>query len=326
MIFVRDESVKAFAGFGRRNVRWLIGSIIVVGTSLPWIGGVAGCARDRSDNLSARTWGSTGRGQGEFSYPRAMTVGADGLIYIVDKVGRIQSFTVDGSYVDEWSMPDIEKGKPTGLGADSAGKIYVADTHYSRVMIFTLKGELVRQFGGYGEGPGEFILPNDVLVDSDEWIYVCEYGGNDRISKFDMEGRFVKSFGGVSAKQGALNRPTGMAMSKEGVLYVADTCGNRICKYDREGEFLGSFGELGELAGQVNYPRDISIGNDGTIWVAEFGNNRIQQFSKDGRSLNVWGKAGRRPGEFAYPWAILALAEEVFVLDSGNNRVQAVGL
>jgi hypothetical protein len=64
--------------------------------------------------------------------------------------------------------------------------------------------------------------------------------------------------------------------------------------------------------------------SDGTLIVAEFGNNRIQHFDADGRSLGVYGGVGRGDGELQYPWAVAAGDDRIFVLDSGNNRVQVI--
>jgi len=59
--------------------------------------------------------------------------------------------------------------------------------------------------------------------------------------------------------------------------------------------------------------------------VAEFGNNRVQRFDRQGRGLDVWGEPGRLPGQLAYPWGVaLGRDRRVYVLDSGNNRVQVV--
>ena len=59
--------------------------------------------------------------------------------------------------------------------------------------------------------------------------------------------------------------------------------------------------------------------------VCEFGNNRVQRFTRDGTSLGIWGAAGRRPGQLAYPWEVVADPEgRVYVIDSGNNRVQVL--
>jgi DNA-binding beta-propeller fold protein YncE len=73
-------------------------------------------------------------------------------------------------------------------------------------------------------------------------------------------------------------------------------------------------------------PTALDLGcSDGTLVVAEYGNNRVQRFARDGASLGTWGKAGRKPGQLAYPWAVeVGPNGQMYVLDSGNNRVQIV--
>jgi hypothetical protein len=63
---------------------------------------------------------------------------------------------------------------------------------------------------------------------------------------------------------------------------------------------------------------------DDTLLIAEFGNNRVQRFDTAGRSLGVYGRIGRGEGELQYPWGVAASNDRIFVLDSGNNRVQVI--
>jgi hypothetical protein len=63
---------------------------------------------------------------------------------------------------------------------------------------------------------------------------------------------------------------------------------------------------------------------DGTLLVAEYGNNRVQRFDQIGKPLGVFGTIGRGPGELQYPWGVAGTDDKVFVLDSGNNRVQMI--
>ena len=74
------------------------------------------------------------------------------------------------------------------------GDIYVADTHYHRVLIFSAAGEPIGSFGSFGQGDGEFIYPTDIAFSGDGRIFVSEYGGNDRISAFTEDGEFLFSF------------------------------------------------------------------------------------------------------------------------------------
>jgi DNA-binding beta-propeller fold protein YncE len=270
-------------------------------------------------------FGRTGMGPGEFSYPRAAVLGSDRLIYVVDKAARIQSYTLDGRFVRDWQTPEKEAGKPTGLGAGRDGRIYVADTHYARVLIYDSHGHLLDQFGSFGTGPGQFGLPTDVAVARDGCLYVSEYGLNDRVSKFTPQHEWLFSFGGKDAGEAAMRRPQSLLLAPDDTLWVADACNHRICHFDEAGRFLGSFGHPGSGLGELRFPYGLDRLSDGSLVVAEFGNNRIQRFDSEGRSLGVWGTAGREPGQLAYPWAVAVLpGDRVLIVDSGNNRVQVI--
>jgi DNA-binding beta-propeller fold protein YncE len=270
-------------------------------------------------------FGSTGMGPGEFSYPRALARGAEGCFYVVDKAARIQCFTPDGEFKFDWRMPAYKAGKPTGLGVGPDGRIYAADTHYFRVVVFEANGTRVGAFGSQGTGPGQFILPTDVAVTSAGEIYVAEYGGNDRISKFSPDREYLFSFGGPEAGPARLQRPQALHLAGDGTLWVADACNHRICHFSAEGELLGAFGRSGSDLGELRFPYGLDQLSDGTFIVCEYGNNRLQRFTPSGQSLGVWGEAGRRRGQLAYPWAAAVGPDDrILLLDSGNNRVQVL--
>lgn len=297
-----------------RRAAWLCGLL-----ALP------GCGHATSDPSSPvrLAFGRTGQAPLEFAYPRAcVSLGREGLA-IVDKSGRIQVADWTGNYVREWSMPEIAAGKPTGLGVDRAGRVYAADTHYSRVMVFDAQGSRLSAFGSYGDGPGQFRMTTDVAVDASGRVYVGEYGGNDRISVFSPDHEFLFSFDGADGGGARLSRPQSLLLDGDS-LWVADACNHRLCRFSLDGRLLATFGTLGGGPGQLRFPYGVDRLSDGTLVVCEYGNNRVQRFTTEGRSLGVWGRAGRRPGELAYPWALaVGPGDRVYVVDSGNNRVQA---
>jgi DNA-binding beta-propeller fold protein YncE len=270
-------------------------------------------------------FGRTGMGPLEFNYPRAAAMDAEGRLYIVDKAGRIQALTQTGEFVLDWRMPEIDAGKPTGLGIGPDGNVYAADTHYSRVLIFSPDGRRLGGFGTFGEGPGQFRLPTDVAIDRDGFIYVGEYGGNDRVSKFSPQQEYLFSFGGPGAGEASLRRPQALLLGPDNTVWVADACNHRICHFDTDGRYLGAFGRPGRRTGELWFPYNIDMLSDGTLVVCEYGNNRVQRFDSAGRSLGTWGAAGRRPGQLAYPWALVVGEDDrIFIVDSGNNRVQVI--
>jgi DNA-binding beta-propeller fold protein YncE len=270
-------------------------------------------------------FGRTGAGPGEFNYPRAAAFSPDVRLYVVDKGGRVQCLDADGAFLLDWKLPAIEQGKPTGIGIGPDGRVFLADTHYGRVLIYDRAGHLVYTLGEPGTGPGQFLLPTDVAIDADGTIYVSEYGGNDRISKFAPDYRFLLDSGGKSAGPGKLERPQSIWIAPDHTFWVADACNHRICRFSPDGDFLGAFGRAGSAPGELRFPYNIAMLSDGTLVVAEYGNNRVQRFTVYGESLGTWGTAGRHPGQLAYPWALaVAPDDRVFVVDSGSNRVQVI--
>jgi len=155
-------------------------------------------------------FGRTGRGQGEFIYPRAIEITGDSLLFIVDKTGRVQRLGPQGDFLDCFKMPLTEAGKPTGLSIAPNGNLYVADTHYHRVVVFSPDGKLIDEFGQFGQDNGCFIYPTDVAFSGDGRIFVSEYGGNDRVSVFTEQGDFLYCFGTAGERAGQLARPSAL--------------------------------------------------------------------------------------------------------------------
>lgn len=269
-------------------------------------------------------FGKTGGGPGEFLYPRAIDLDSDGSVLVVDKTGRIQHLTAKGECLGVIQMPLIDAGKPTGISLHKDGRLFVADTHYHRVLIFSREGQIVGEFGKYGEDPGCFIYPTDVAFSPDGRIFVSEYGGNDRVSIFTADGGFLSSFGSPGDAEGQFSRPAALCVdAARERLYVADACNHRIAMYNLDGRLTGYFGVAGRGPGELRYPYGLSLLPDGTLVVCEYGNNRIQLFSPQGESLAVYGQAGRELGQLAYPWSVAVDSHRrAYVVDAGNNRIQ----
>ncbi len=288
------------------------------------------CDRDPVTDAErvVKVFGESGLGPGQFSYPRALAISpVDGRLFVCDKTARIQRFDPDGRFEHAWRMPDWQAGKPTGMTVDSAGRLWVADTHYSRVIVFDRQGREQFRFGSQGTGPGQFLLPTFVGFDREGNCYVGEYGGHDRVSKFDSNRRFLFDFGGRGSGDAALERPTAMRCDARDVLWVADGCHHRLCRFDVNGRYLGRVGKPGTGPDDLNFPYDLEMlpGEPGGLLVADNGRSRIVEFDLHGRFVRAWGRPGRRLGELLHPWAVARGTQgRVYVLDSWNNRVQVV--
>ena len=280
-----------------------------------------------SENVVA--WGRRGLDDGRFMTPRAITIDDQDRLYIVDKTARIQVFDRDGNFLRSWRTPKNKQGKPCGLSISQDGMLMVCDTHYFRVLFYTLDGELIenRTIGGVnGRAPGEFGFLTDAVQDSKGNIYVSEYGDYDRIQKFTPDGKFVYQWGEHGEEPSQFQRPQGMAMDKYDHLWVADASNGRIQVFDVSGDqprFVKTWGKPGSELGQLSYPYELILDDEGHIYVCEFGNHRIQKFTLEGKSLGSWGSAGREIGQLHQPWSMCRDSWGAFhVVDSYNHRMQ----
>ena len=148
------------------------------------------CNEGGSNDTFSLVIGSRGHTAGKFNRPRGIFYDKPRKrLHVIDWDGRVQSFTKDGKFRSSWIMPKVKKGKPEDLCLTPEGTILVTDTHYSRIMEFTISGTVVNEFGTYGSANGEFIYPVGICMDNDGNIYVSEYGDNNRIQKFDRKGK-----------------------------------------------------------------------------------------------------------------------------------------
>ncbi len=288
--------------------------------------GIIGCEPPPlTDSGVVGVFGGVGLGDGAFSYPRALAIEPNDCIFVVDKSARIQRFDKDGGFELGWRMSDCEHGKPVGLSVHPDGRLFVADTHYHRVMIFDRDGHELGSFGRAGNGDGEFQLPTDVAFDKSGFIYVSEYGGNDRITKWSPDLHFVASLGESPIEGERLSRPAGIVVDDEQTLWIADACNHRVVRMSLDGRVLTVFGRFGSAPGEMRYPYDIDLAPDHTVMVCEYEGNRLQWFDKRGRSRRLWGRSGRAVGELFAPWgAAYGPSGRVYVVDALNSRVQMI--
>jgi len=269
--------------------------------------------------------GKQGAALGQFSQPRGISAFADGSFVVVDRAARVQFFTADGTPLRLWSMTEHAVGNPKGLCTLPDGNILVCDTHYGRVLVMTAFGDVVKTWGTFGYGPGQFIHPLSCAVDPVRKVaYIVEYGDrNDRVQKFLLDGTLLKTWGSFGSEEGQFQRPSGVAVDAAGNVYVADACNHRIEKFDAEGKLLKVFGTFGSEAGQLRYPYDIACGPDGRLYVAEFGNHRVSVFEQDGAFVRAFGGPGGGPSEFDSPWSLTVDPRgRLLVSDTRNHRIQ----
>lgn len=135
------------------------------------------------DGELIKSWGQPGTGPGEFDLPHCVRVDPRNRLMVADRENnRIQFFTLDGEYIEEWG----DLLQPDTIYIDDDDLVYIAELG-QRVTIMTLDGEVISQWGSERGStvPGEFFAcPHGIWLDSHGDIYVGEVQADARLQKF----------------------------------------------------------------------------------------------------------------------------------------------
>ncbi len=222
-------------------------------------------------------WGSYGPREGQFRSPQGIAVDGVGNVYIADTENqRIQKFT---------------------SAVDGVGNVYIADTENQRIQKFTSYGEFITQwqseclyiaaapngdvyatrsngtelFSPDGEPREQWrglfkLFVRDIAVAPSGDVYVIE---GSRIHKYTPEGDLLTAWGSFGGGgPGKFKTPSGLAVDREGAVYVADTFNRRIQKFSPIGEFITEWWYLrGPLQDLLVFPVDLAVDPDGYVYV-----------------------------------------------------------
>ncbi|MGB7160602.1 MAG: 6-bladed beta-propeller [Tepidisphaeraceae bacterium] len=284
---------------------------------------VAGC--DETSKPDA-IWCEPGTGPVQLVYPRAIGYDEkDNSYFVIDRLAHVYHLDRKGNPLNDWRMPEMQAGKPVGVSIGPDGNVYVPDTHYHRVIVYTRNGKELRRWGSFGHEPGQFIYPTDIDFDAAGNVFVAEYGDNDRIQVFTPEGTFLRQFGKFGQGDGEFMRPQSILVdADEDLVYITDHANHRINVFKTNGTFVRNLCQRGSGLGELRFPYGLAQDSRGRLIVCEFGNNRVQLIDKEtGRGIKTWGAGGHEPGQLAYPCGVTVDGDDrVVAVDAGNNRLQ----
>ena len=107
---------------------------------------------------------------------------------------------------------------------------------------------------------------------------------------------------------------TDVAVAPNGTIFVLDYDNHRVHVFDAERNYVKSFGQQGAGKGQIQTPKGITITTDSLLYVDH--DHRVDVMTCDGEFVRRIGQ-----GTLSDPWDVAVHNGEVFVADSGNDRV-----
>lgn len=278
--------------------------------------------------------------------PVEVTSDAEGNLYIADQANlQVQKRNEAGSYLSKLYSYYPSTFGPNAIAIGPTGNIYAAFSLRNIVQVYSPTYELLDTIGTYtgsivgSSADGEFYDPQGVAVDSQGNIYVTDRN-NYRVQKFDSNGNFIKKWGsqGINPGQfsngGSSEGPQGIAVDGDDNVYVSDPGMDRIQKFTSNGEYLMSFNGW-----EYGYPVNVfdrgtyitpAVDEDGNQYRQNTSTQEIIKTNAGGTELLRWGEAGTGPGQFnlladTYT-KVVVYNDEVYVADTGNNRIQVFDL
>jgi DNA-binding beta-propeller fold protein YncE len=195
---------------------------------------------------------------------------------------------------------------PYGLDVDAAGRLYVADSHNNRVLIFEIAGD-----GGLvvDEIAGGLAKPRGVAAAPDGKVYVGSA----------WSGEVVAFEGGKPIRVAAgLATPLDLELAPDGGVWVVESSGSRLSLLTAGLERLEEQGR-----GLLLAPHFLDRSEDGMLLVSEKQQHRVVAIAPSGKPLGRvgTGKPGDRPGELRMPEGVETRGGRLWIADSGNDRV-----
>jgi DNA-binding beta-propeller fold protein YncE len=260
-------------------------------------------------------------------------------------------FDRDGAFVESWGEGLF--ARPHGISISPDDSVYLTDDADHTVRKFSPDGRLLLTLGTRGKpsdtgatsmdfrtiiraGP-PFHYPCNVALSPEGEIYVCDGYGNARVHKFAPDGQLLFSWGEPGRGPGEFRIPHGIAVNRDGVVFVADRENSRIQLFSPTGEYISEWTDVAR-------PCQACFDQSGKCYVAELGyragmwpgttaptpdatGGRVSVFDSQGSLLARWGGGANptAPGDFFAPHDICVDSRgDIYVAEvtwsGGGNR------
>ncbi|MGH2840927.1 MAG: 6-bladed beta-propeller, partial [Solirubrobacteraceae bacterium] len=280
-----------------------------------------------------REIGSAGSRPGELGSVGALVAAPDNTLFVADgRANRINRFDAGGRLLNAFgdqgrTVGEFHFGAGNGNTSGAGGGLavggnflFVSDSANDRVQRFAFDGSA----GAEIVPPGFLTYPRGLTVHGTRLVVADDQ--NHRLAVFDTGGRYIRTVGrGPGPKPGQLQFPYGVAIDRQGRVFVADDLNQRIVRYGPKPryKYKARWGSYGSAPGKLAFPRAIAVDAAGLVYVTNTGNDRVDVFNRSGKLQRSFGASGRAAGNFNTPVGVAADASGMrAVADSVNGRIQ----
>jgi DNA-binding beta-propeller fold protein YncE len=216
--------------------------------------------------------------------PSGLSFNNEGLLLVADThYYRVLFYTPEGRLLENRTIGGVQGHGPGEFGfvtdavQDSQGNYYVAEYgDNDRIQKFDAQGNYLLQWGGPGEGVGQFRRPQNLAIDGENRIWVAD-SCNHRIQVFDAQGQFRFAWGEEGSEPGQLYYPYDLVLGEDETIYLCEFGNHRVQKFTWDGKLLGTWGVEGRAPGQLNNPWALVRDSRGRLDVVDSNNHRVQR-------------------------------------------------
>lgn len=243
-----------------------------------------------------------------FYRPTGIAIDSYGAIYIAEvdnhlirKItpqGEVSVVAGSGKRGDRDGIgKDALFNKPYALAIDKFNNLYVTELGNHKIKKISQDGKVTTYAGSGMKGTRDgsllyasFDTPSGIVIDNNANIYICDSNNNNiriitkggEVGMFAGNGKSGDADGkGVAA---SFNDPRGLAIDKDGNIYVADTGNHKIRMITKDGivkTIAGSLhsGDKDGFEGDAAFfsPRGITLDEDGNIYITDFHAHKIRK-------------------------------------------------
>jgi len=211
------------------------------------------------------------QGEGKMRLPINISIDRDGTRYVAD-TGREQVLIYNNAGVFLAALGKKDEMKPSDV-AIATNRLYIADLkhHCVRVLSKTDHQLLFTIPLDAKSADGKLFSPTNLAIDeAGDRLLVSDTGGNV-VQVYDLEGKYVRTIGRAGVAPGLFARPKGVAVDRQGLIYVVDAATQVVQIFDATGRLLLVFGQAGaSTQGEVILPASVKVDYDHTAFFQKY--------------------------------------------------------